>query len=91
MALAGHRDTFFQRLWRVRTSDPIRIVTPDGAFAYRVEATEVVSPTRGELLDRTERPTLTLITCYPFNFIGSAPLRFVVRARQVRPRREPSA
>jgi sortase A len=80
VALAGHRDSYFRRLGRVRTGDLVRLRTPDGAFAYRVVSTQVVTPDRGDLLAGTPGPMLTLVTCYPFDWIGPAPERFVVRA-----------
>ena len=80
VGLAGHRDTFFRRLRDIEPDDLIRILTPDGTYAYRVERTDIVTPADVWVLDPTSEPTLTLITCYPFTFIGSAPERFVVRA-----------
>lgn len=80
VGLAGHRDTFFRRLRDIRADDEIRVTTPDGVYAYRVERTVVVEPADVWVLDPTEEPTLTLVTCYPFTFVGSAPQRFIVRA-----------
>jgi sortase A len=85
VGLAGHRDTFFRRLADIRTDDEIRLVTPQGTFTYRVDRTDVVGPEDVWVLDPTGTPTLTLVTCYPFTYVGSAPERFVVRAL-----REPS-
>ena len=81
--LAGHRDTFFRGLGGIRVADVIRIVAPPRIYEYRVEWTAVVEPTRVDVLDPTVRPSLTLVTCYPFGFLGHAPRRFVVRARQL--------
>jgi len=81
VGLAGHRDTFFRRLRDIRPDDEIRIATPEGTFTYRVERTNIVDPQDVWVLDPGERPVLTLITCYPFSYIGAAPQRFVVRAR----------
>lgn len=81
--LAGHRDTFFRGLGRVRTDDLIRIATPTGTYTYEVEWTLVVAPHRVDVLDSTDARSLTLVTCYPFSYIGHAPKRFIVRARQV--------
>jgi sortase A len=78
--LAAHRDTFFRRLGEVKTGDEIRVVTPDGTFRYVVEGTKVVEPTDVWVLDPTDGAALTLVTCYPFRYIGSAPQRFIVRA-----------
>jgi len=83
VALAGHRDSFFRNLGRVHPGDRVRMTTPDGVFEYRVESRLVVKPGDMAVLSQSESPTLTLITCYPFRYIGSAPERFVVRARQV--------
>jgi sortase A len=80
MGLAGHRDTFFRRLQHVKPDDEIRVVTPDGVLTYRVDRTIVVEPTDVWVLDPTDRSTLTLVTCYPFTYVGSAPQRFIVRA-----------
>jgi sortase A len=80
IGLAAHRDTFFRRLRDIRTGDEIRIVTPDGTFAYAVQRTNIVQPKDTWVLNRTSEPALTLVTCYPFNYVGSAPQRFIVRA-----------
>lgn len=82
-ALAGHRDTFLRGLGGVRADDLVRIVTLDGTFTYRVAWSEVVEPQRVDVLDSTATRSVTLVTCYPFVFIGHAPQRFVVRATQV--------
>jgi len=82
VGLAAHRDGFFRGLGGVRKDDVIRIVTVRGTYSYRVEWMVVVDPHRVDVLDRTAEPSLTLITCYPFNWIGHAPKRFIVRARQ---------
>jgi sortase A len=78
--LAAHRDTFFRRLGDIRAGDEVRVVTPDGTFRYEVADTQVVQPSDVWVLDPTEHPVLTLVTCYPFRFVGSAPQRFIVRA-----------
>ena len=83
VGLAAHRDTFFRRLGEIRVDDQVRLVTPDGTFTYRVEGTRVVEPQDVWVLDQTTDPALTLITCYPFRYIGSAPQRFIVRAQLV--------
>ncbi len=80
IGLAAHRDTFFRRLRDIRTDDEIRLVTPEGTFSYTVQRTNVVMPTDTWVLNGTAEPTLTLVTCYPFTYIGSAPQRFIVRA-----------
>jgi sortase A len=78
--LAGHRDTFFRKLRDINPDDEIRIVTTDGVFRYFVQRTSIVMPQDVWVLDPTNYPALTLVTCYPFNYIGSAPKRFIVRA-----------
>jgi sortase A len=83
VCLAGHRDTFFRGLREIEEGDSVRITTPYGRFDYAVSAIDVVSPSRVDLLRPTRTPTLTLVTCYPFDFIGSAPERFIVRARHI--------
>ena len=81
-ALAGHRDTFFRALRRIRLGDEIELATPHGTFRYEVTRQSVVDPTDLSVLEPSPMPVLTLITCYPFNFIGAAPQRFVVRAER---------
>ena len=83
VGLAAHRDTFFRRLGEIRVDDQVRFVTRDGTFTYRVEGTRIVNPRDVWVLDQTDDPALTLITCYPFRYIGSAPQRFIVRAQLV--------
>lgn len=80
IGLAGHRDTFFRRLRHIRADDEIRVVTPDGTYRFAVEDTQVVSPKDTWVLNPTPDATLTLVTCYPFTYLGSAPDRFIVRA-----------
>ena len=80
IGLAGHRDTYFRKLAGVRAHDLIRITTPDGEFSYRVVNTAIVGSHAGRLLRDQRFSGLTLVTCYPFNYLGSAPSRFIVRA-----------
>ena len=80
VGLAGHRDGFFRPLKDIAVGDVIEMATDKGVDRYRVTQTLIVSPTDVWVLDPTETPTLTLVTCYPFYFIGSAPKRFIVRA-----------
>jgi sortase A len=82
--LAGHRDTFFSGLGGAREGDLVRFSTPQRTYTYEVEWCRVVDPDRVDTLDPTPTPSLTLVTCYPFAFVGRAPQRFVVRARQVK-------
>jgi sortase A len=83
VALAGHRDTFFRPLRNIRLGDAITLKTPDGAFQYVVESTAVVPASEVGVLASSDGRTLTLITCFPFDYLGSAPNRFVVRAREL--------
>jgi len=80
VGIAGHRDTFFRPLRFIRRNDTIKMTTQDQARWYEVISTEIVSPDEIRVLRPTERETLTLVTCYPFNFVGSAPKRFIVQA-----------
>ena len=81
MGLAGHRDTFFRRLREIDPGDVIRLVAVEGTFTYVVESTQIVDPNDLSVLDPTPEPALTLITCYPFTYMGAAPERFIVRAK----------
>lgn len=80
VALAGHRDTFFRGLQHIRHGDDILLTTPHGNQLYQVDFTHVVSPKDVSVLKDTGQPLLTLVTCYPFSYIGPAPERFIVRA-----------
>ena len=82
VGIAGHRDTFFRPLRRIRTGDVITLTTRDGGARYVVEWAKVVAPSDVSVLKPTDDGALTLVTCYPFNFIGRAPERFIVRARK---------
>lgn len=82
VVLAAHRDTFFRPLKGVRVGDLITLDTRGGAFTYRVASTAVVPPSDVRVLQPTGRHTLTLITCFPFAYLGSAPNRFIVRAHE---------
>jgi sortase A len=81
VGLAGHRDTYFRKLHGIAPGDTVRLTTPDGAFTYEVDSVLIVSPTRGDLLRPDRRVGLTLVTCYPFHYVGPAPNRFVVLAQ----------
>jgi len=83
VALAGHRDTFFRPLRKIEPGDAITLKTYDGGFEYRVESIEVISPGNIGVLKPTGARTLTLITCFPFHYVGAAPNRFIVRATQL--------
>ena len=83
VALAGHRDTFFRPLRDIRLGDEIRFKTRERSFEYRVESIEVVAPTDIRVLQSSTGHDLTLLTCFPIYYIGPAPKRLVVRAREV--------
>jgi sortase A len=83
IALAGHRDGFFRPLRVIHPGDLIMFETPGGTYDFEVEDTSVVAPTDLSVLRDTQQRQLTLITCYPFSWLGSAPNRFIVRARQL--------
>ena len=82
-AFAAHRDTFFRPLRGVRRGDEIAVTTAHGEFRYVVSGTRIVEPSDVSVLRASAEPTLTLVTCYPFDYIGSAPQRFVVTARLI--------
>lgn len=79
-AIAGHRDTFFRALQDIHDGDEIELKTADTSTRYIVVWARVVGPEDTSVLDSTGESALTLVTCYPFYFIGAAPKRFVVRA-----------
>jgi len=83
LVLAGHRDTFFRPLKKIREGDEIDVTGPEGVSRYKVEFTQIVAPEATEVLRSTGGATLTLITCYPFRYIGNAPDRFIVRGQKV--------
>ena len=82
VAIAGHRDTFFRALRKIHENDLIELTTLSGSYRYRVNFTKVVEPSNIDVLRDSDNSTLTLVTCYPFQYIGAAPERFVVRALQ---------
>ena len=82
-ALAAHRDALFRPLRDVRLGDILRLKTPYGTFDYRVRETLIVKPTDVWVIDPTPTATLTLISCFPFDYIGHAPERFIVRADRI--------
>jgi sortase A len=83
VVLAGHRDTLFRALRDIRLGDRIDVTSPGRHARYDVTWTAIVLPTATDVLDPTANNTLTLITCYPFTYIGAAPQRFIVRATEV--------
>jgi sortase A len=83
VAIAGHRDSFFRPLRNVQVGDDILLDTPNARVHYRVSSYSVVNPSAVSVIDRTPDARLTLVTCFPFYFVGSAPHRFIVRATYV--------
>jgi sortase A len=82
-ALAAHRDALFRPLKDVRFGDVLRLTTPYGVYEYRVRETLIVKPEDVWVLDATLGSVLTLISCWPFAYIGHAPERFIVRADRI--------
>jgi sortase A len=80
VAIAAHRDTIFRRVRNIRAGDPLVLTTAERVYRYRVTRTRIVEPDDVAVLDATDHPTLTLVTCYPFTFIGHAPKRYIVTA-----------
>jgi sortase A len=85
VGLAAHRDTFFRKLRDIHEGDEITLTTLNGSYVYRVDLISIVEPQDSAVLRDSGENILTLVTCYPFGFIGPAPKRFIVRARQVMP------
>jgi sortase A len=85
VGLAGHRDSFFRPLKDLRLKDEIQLSTLDGDFKYEVESIVIVEPDNVAVLGASDENVLTLVTCYPFSYVGAAPRRFIARARQVWP------
>lgn len=83
VGLAGHRDTFFRALRNIREDDTIEFETTEGTYRYLVKSTKIVTPRDVTVLAASGGDTLTLVTCYPFYYVGSAPKRFIVHAAQV--------
>jgi sortase A len=83
VVITGHRDTFFRPLRNIRKDDEIRLTALSGSYRYRVDAIKVVEPKDTEVLDNSDDAILTLVTCYPFYFVGPAPKRFIVRAHRI--------
>jgi sortase A len=89
VVIAGHRDTFFRKLKDIQKEDMVALTTPEGTHLYSVDTMQVIEPTETTVLDPTKEDVLTLVTCYPFQFIGHAPNRFIVRAHRVTERPQP--
>jgi LPXTG-site transpeptidase (sortase) family protein len=80
LGIAGHRDRHFRVLRKIRQGDEITLTTTQGTFRYSVANTEIVNPADTRVLKPSSQPSLTLVTCYPFYYVGHAPKRFVVKA-----------
>jgi sortase A len=83
VGIAGHRDTVFRPLRNIKVGDPLQLTTTDRLYRYKISKTVIVGPDDVYVLDPTDTPTLTLVTCYPFDFVGNAPKRFIVQAQLV--------
>jgi sortase A len=83
VGLAGHRDGSFRRLKELGTGDILLVKTRTGSLTYRVDSLFVVEPVETDVLSSSREPRLTLVTCYPFYYVGPAPQRFIVQAREV--------
>ena len=83
--LAAHRDTYFSGLGDLKVGDLVSFKSPTATYSYRVESTRIVEPDDGSVLSGSKEPILTLVTCYPFQYIGTAPQRYVVTAREEGP------
>jgi sortase A len=86
VGIAAHRDTYFRPLRNIRANDIIILQTLGGVYRYRVQSTKIVAPDDVDVLDDNGQPALTLVTCYPFHYLGSAPNRFIVRAVVIPPK-----
>jgi sortase A len=82
-AIAAHRDGIFRPLRNIRVGDELRVQTPHGEMRYKVSDTHIVLPTDLSVLGTKTPHMLTLITCYPFNYVGAAPKRFIVHAERI--------
>ena len=82
-ALAGHRDSFFRPLRHIQVGDDIHLTTERGTLRYRVTRHTVVDPAELWVLNPSPTAALTLITCYPFDYVGPAPRRFIVHAERM--------
>ncbi len=81
LGIAGHRDSFFRGLKDLSKEDLVTVTTLSGVYQYRVDDIQIVKPTDLRVLKDSSSPTLTLVTCYPFYYVGDAPKRFIVKAR----------
>jgi sortase A len=82
VGIAGHRDTYFRNLKNIQTNDEIQIQTAAGLTKYKVDWIQITVPSDVTIVSSTSNFSLTIVTCYPFHFIGAAPERFVVHAHR---------
>jgi LPXTG-site transpeptidase (sortase) family protein len=82
VGISAHRDSFFRPLRNIRRDDIITLTTLSGEYRYRVVSTKIVRPSDVTVLAPGSIDSLTLVTCYPFYFVGAAPDRFIVRAER---------
>jgi len=80
IGIAGHRDGFFRGLKDIEVGDSFDLITPENTRTYYVDNIEIVSPDRVDVLQPRSEPSVTLVTCYPFYFVGAAPQRYIVHA-----------
>ncbi len=85
IGIAGHRDTFFRGLQDIRSDDEILLQTSAGTTVYVVDWIQITQPSDGSIVLSASTSALTLVTCYPFYYIGAAPERFVVHAHRKQP------
>jgi sortase A len=85
VGIAAHRDGFFRVLKDVRVGDTLLLEHLTATQTYRVVSTNIVDPSEVSVLAPTTTKSVTLVTCYPFYYVGSAPRRFIVRAQRVTP------
>jgi sortase A len=83
IGIAGHRDTTFRAVRNLKLGDPLVLTTAGKVQRYRITWMKVVEPDDVYVLDPTKKPTLTLVTCYPFEYIGHAPHRYIIRAELI--------
>jgi sortase A len=83
IGIAAHRDTYFRALRVIHANDVIALKTPAGTSRFTVTESRVVRPSDVAVLDRAPGRDLTLVTCYPFFYVGTAPERFIVHARRI--------
>ena len=83
IGISAHRDTYFRPLRNIRQDDIIILTALVGDYRYRVVSIRVVRPDNVSVLDSSHNQILTLVTCYPFYFVGSAPDRFIIRAERI--------